>query len=424
MTQQEQKALVEEIVEQARRSRISQITNDDELKKALVELVLQKTRTMRLLDRNRIEIVNSVYGSLRGYGEPLDSLLLDQTVTEIMINGPDNIFVERSGRITKINERFKDEQYLEEVIHRVAARSGREVNSAIPICDTHLDNGSRVNIVLPPIALDGAVMTIRKFSSDPMTIEKLISYGSITKEISVFLEKLVRSRYNIFIAGGTGSGKTTFLNALSDMIGADERVITIEDTAELQITHIPNLVKLQTRAGTTSAEKDTQISIRDLIRSSLRMRPDRIIVGECRGEEALDMLQAMNTGHDGSLSTGHANSARDMLHRLETMVLQGSADLPLPAIRQQISSALDIIIFLSRMRDHSRKTVTIAEVLNVNETGEVTLNNLYEFEEDQDASANAGKVIGRLVRTKNPMVQTQKLMNAGYRQEDIPAPAE
>ncbi len=424
MTQQEQKALVEEIVEQARRSRISQITNDDELKKALVELVLQKTRAMRLLDRNRIEIVNSVYGSLRGYGEPLDSLLLDQTVTEIMINGPDNIFVERSGRITKINERFKDEQYLEEVIHRVAARSGREVNSAIPICDTHLDNGSRVNIVLPPIALDGAVMTIRKFSSDPMTIEKLISYGSITKEISVVLEKLVRARYNIFIAGGTGSGKTTFLNALSDMIGADERVITIEDTAELQITHIPNLVKLQTRAGTTSAEKDTQISIRDLIRSSLRMRPDRIIVGECRGEEALDMLQAMNTGHDGSLSTGHANSARDMLHRLETMVLQGSADLPLPAIRQQISSALDIIIFLSRMRDHSRKTVTIAEVLNVNETGEVTLNNLYEFEEDQDASANAGKVIGRLVRTKNPMVQTQKLMNAGYRQEDIPAPAE
>jgi pilus assembly protein CpaF len=286
------------------------------------------------------------------------------------------------------------------------------VNQANPIVDTRLPDGSRVNVVLPPIALCGPTMTIRKFSKTPMTIDKLIAYGSITQEIADKLEMLIRAKYNIFISGGTGSGKTTFLNALSNFIPKDERVITIEDSAELQIKGVDNLVSMETRNANASGVG--QITIRDLIRASLRMRPERIVVGEVRGGEALDMLQAMNTGHDGSLSTGHANSTEDMLSRLETMVLQGAVGLPLEAIRQQIASALDIIIHLSRLRDHSRKTMSITEVVGyVN--GAVELNPLYEFMEDDNSTI--AKVSGGLKRTENPLKNTLKLTLTGINAE-------
>lgn len=284
------------------------------------------------------------------------------------------------------------------------------MNQANPICDTRLPDGSRVNVVLPPIALCGPTITIRKFSKEPMTINKLIEYGSITQEIADKLELLVKAKYNIFISGGTGSGKTTFLNALSNFIPKDERIITIEDSAELQITGIDNLVSLETRNANASGAG--QVTIRDLIKSSLRMRPERIIVGECRGGEALDMLQAMNTGHDGSLSTGHANSTEDMLSRLETMVLQGADGLPIEAIKQQIASAVDIIIHLSRLRDKSRKTMAITEVVGI-KNGEIELNPLYEFKEDENSTMD--KVSGRLVRTGNPLKNDYKLKLSGIK---------
>ena len=285
---------------------------------------------------------------------------------------------------------------------------GRSINESNPIVDTRLEDGSRVNVVLDPIALNGPIVTIRRFPEEGMTIQKLIGYKSITSEAAVFLEKLVRAKYNIFISGGTGSGKTTFLNALSNYIPSDERVITIEDSAELQIRNIPNLVRLETRNANSAGVG--AITIRDLIKSSLRMRPERIVVGEVRGAEALDMLQAMNTGHDGSLSTGHANSAYDMLSRLETMVLSGEAGLPLEAIRQQIASAVDIIVHLSRMRDKTRKTMEITEVVGM-ENGAIILNPLFKFEEDEDSTVR--KVSGSLKRTNNKMVHPDKFIASG-----------
>ena len=302
----------------------------------------------------KAELTDEIYSSIRGFGL-LDSIINDDTITEVMINGPGEIFVEKSGTLTRLREEFESEEKLQDIIQRIVALAGREVNQANPIVDTRLPDGSRVNVVLPPISLKGPIVTIRKFSKNPMTIEKLIEYGSITPQIAEVLKLLVKAKYNIFISGGTGSGKTTFLNAISNFIPSDERIITIEDSAELQIVNIENLVSLETRNANTAGVG--QISIRDLIRSALRMRPDRIVVGEVRGAEALDMLQAMNTGHDGSLSTGHANSTRDMLSRLETMVLTGSEGLPLAAVRQQIASAVDIIVHLSRLRDRSRKTM-------------------------------------------------------------------
>ena len=327
--------------------------------------------------------------------------------------------MERKGRLTRVDKHFKDEQELRRVIDLIVGKAHREVSEANPIVDTRLEDGSRVNVVLSPIALSGSTVTIRKFSKQPMTMEKLLEYGSITPEVAQFLQKLVKARYNIFIAGGTGSGKTTFLNALSSYIPHDERIITIEDSAELQITQIPNIVRLETRNATASSGESKKIDIQSLIRSSLRMRPDRIIVGEVRGAEALDMLQAMNTGHDGSLSTGHANSAEDMLSRLETMVLQGEAALPLKAIRQQISSAVDIMIHLSRLRDHSRKTMMVSEILpHLDEKGDIRLNPLFEFREDENSTLQ--HVSGALVRTENPMIQTDKWTRAGFLLEDIP----
>ena len=329
-----------------------------------------------------------------------------------MINGPDRIFIEQNGRLYKLDKHFESEQNLEDIIQRIVGLAGREVNQANPICDTRLPDGSRVNVVLPPISLCGPIVTIRKFSKTPMTIERLIAYGSLTPEIADILKLLVQAKYNIFICGGTGSGKTTFLNALSNYIPKDERVITIEDSAELQIVGIDNLVSLETR--NSNASGTGEITIRDLIKSSLRMRPERIVVGEVRGGEALDMLQAMNTGHDGSLSTGHANSTADMLSRLETMVLQGADGLPLDAVRQQIASAIDIIIHLSRLRDKSRKTMEITEVIGY-ENGEIVLNPLYVFEEDENTTLE--KVSGSLKRTKNKMQNVFKLQLAGIKVE-------
>ena len=357
--------------------------------------------------KKKIVLAETIFESIRGLGI-LGRVISDKSVTEVMINGYDNIFVERAGRLEKLNEHFESKENLKNVITRFVQDMGRSVNESNPIVDSRLADGSRVNVVLDPIALDGPIVTIRRFPEEGMTIDKLISYGSITREVATFLEKLVEAKYNIFISGGTGSGKTTFLNALSNYIPKDERVITIEDSAELQIKNVPNLVRLETRNANSAGVGG--ITIRDLIKSSLRMRPERIVVGEVRGAEALDMLQAMNTGHDGSLSTGHANSAKDMLSRLETMVLSGAAGVPLEAIRQQIASALDIIVHRSRMRDKSRKVLEITEVVGL-EGNEIVLNPIFRFEEDEKSTVR--KVSGSLNRTKNRLIHPDKFISAG-----------
>ena len=401
-------AVHEYIIENLPLSKLS----DEELQSQIESITDYYFSNQFIKMEDKVSIVDQVYSSIRGFGI-LDSIMKDETITEVMVNGPNDIFIEKNGRLQKLNDHFQSERKLEDIIQRIVSMAGREVNQAHPIVDTRLPDGSRVNVVLPPISLVGPVVTIRKFSKEPMTISQLIKYGSITKEIAKKLELLVKSKYNIFISGGTGSGKTTFLNALSNYIPKEERIITIEDSAELQIEGIDNLVSLETRnANATGAGR---ITIKDLIKSSLRMRPERIIVGEVRGEEALDMLQAMNTGHDGSLSTGHANSVKDMLSRLETMVLQGSEALPLIAIRQQIASAIDIIIHLSRLRDHSRKTMEICEVVGMKD-GEIQLNPLYVFQENENSTLE--KVSGQLVRTENKMINTYKLRLSGIK-EDI-----
>jgi pilus assembly protein CpaF len=385
---------------------------DDELKDYIEETIDRRLNGAYLSIEDRIDVAQKVFSSIRGLGM-LDSILKDDNITEVMINGKDNIFIEKSGRLSRVEQSFTSDKELTDIIQKIVGDAGREVNESNPICDTRLKDGSRVNVVLPPIALCGPTVTIRKFSKEPMTMEKLIEYGSLTPEIAKKLELLVKAKYNIFISGGTGSGKTTFLNALSNYIPKDERIITIEDSAELQIVGVENLVSLETR--TENASGVGEISIRDLIRASLRMRPERIIVGEVRGAEALDMLQAMNTGHDGSISTGHANSTQDMISRLETMVLQGAEGLPLEAIRQQIASAVDIIIHLSRLRDKSRKTMEITEI--VNENGNIRFNTLYRFAEDEQRST-LNKVVGGLKRTENKLENTLKLRLAGI-EEDI-----
>ena len=326
-----------------------------------------------------------------------------------MINGYKNIFIEKNGTIEKWNKCFESNEKLEDVAQRIAARSNRAINQANPIVDTRLSDGSRVNIVLAPVAINGTTITIRKFYEQPLTIERLIELGSITEEAAEFLRKLVVSKYNIFISGGTGSGKTTFLNALSNYIPEDERVITIEDSAELQLRKINNLVSLEVRNSNISGENG--ITIRDLIKSSLRMRPDRIVVGEVRAEEALDMLQAMNTGHDGSLSTGHSNSPSDMLSRLETMVLMGM-QMPVIAIRQQIASAIDIIVHLKRMRDKTRKVVEITEVKSF-EDERIILNPIFKYKEQGEDKS--GKIIGCLEGSGENLKNTEKLLAAGIK---------
>ncbi len=385
---------------------IARNITDDELYSVIDSCIYDASRQKIISIRQKEELRNRIYNSIKKL-DILQELLENPDITEIMVNGKDNIFYEKSGYIEKWNKHFDSEQKLADIAQRIAAMSNRMVNEACPIVDTRLEDGSRVNIVLPPVAMDGPIITIRKFYDKPLTIDRLIELGSITEEAAHFLEKLVKSRYNIFISGGTGSGKTTFLNVLSDYIPDDERVITIEDSAELQLHNIKNLVRLEARMA--NSEGNNAVAIRDLIKSSLRMRPDRIVVGEVRGAEALDMLQAMNTGHDGSLSTGHSNSPKDMLTRLETMVLMGM-NMPIDAIRTQIASAIDIVVHLARQRDKSRKVVQIAEVGDY-KNGEIELTPLFRFVEKGEGKD--GRILGELVRQNADIKRTEKLKSAG-----------
>ncbi len=330
-----------------------------------------------------LKVREEIFASLRKM-DILQEYLDDEEVTEIMVNGYDKIFIEKEGRLIETGKTFDSQQKLEDIIQQMVASCNRSVNETSPIADARLPSGERVNVVLPPIALNGPIVTIRRFPAHPITMQKLIDLGSVTKEAAKFLKELVVAKYNIFISGGTGSGKTTFLNALSQYIPADERIVTIEDSAELKLLDAENLVRLETRNA--NIEGCEPITIRDLIKTALRMRPERVIVGEVRGPEAMDMLQAMNTGHDGSLSTGHSNSTKDMLARLETMVLMGM-DIPLTAVRGQISSGIDIMVHLGRMRDRTRKVLEISEIKGL-EGGEILLNTLYLYEKGQLVKKN------------------------------------
>ena len=362
---------------------MSYISNE-ELKNKIDEILIRESKKTYFSYEEKMELKKELYNSIRGL-DVLQELVEDETVSEIMVNGSNCIFIEREGKIIKWHKQFSSEEKLMDVIQQIVSSVNRVVNESTPIVDARLMDGSRVHVVLKPIALNGPVLTIRKFPKTPIDMKKLIEWKSISKEAAQFLKELVRARYNIFISGGTGAGKTTFLNALSQFIPKDERIITIEDSAELQID-IPNLISLEAR--NKNLEGKNEISIRNLIRASLRMRPDRIIVGEVRSEEALDMLQAMNTGHDGSISTGHANSSNDMLTRLEMMVLMG-AELPLEAIKNQIASAIDILIHLERMRDGSRKVVSIEEVVGY-QNGEIILSKIYEYDRQEQVVKKTG----------------------------------
>lgn len=377
---------------------------EDEAVQELVEnevWLMGKETYIPLAEKKRL--CREIYYAIRKY-DVLQELLEDETVTEIMVNGPDHIFVEKEGRLQQWQTAFESEDKLLDVIQQIVAKANRVVNESSPIVDARLF-GSRVHVVLPPVALNGPILTIRRFGKTPLLIPELLRLGSVSQEICTFLEKLVIAGYNIFISGGTGSGKTTFLNALSSFIPRTERIITIEDSAELQIQGNDNLVRLETRNANVEGCKP--VTIRDLIRASLRMRPDRIIVGEVRGAEAIDMLQALNTGHDGSLSTGHANSAADMIARLETMVLMGM-ELPLAAIRRQIAGGVDLIVHLGRLRDKSRRVLSVSEVVGY-EQGEVLLSVIYEFQETGERN---GKVQGIWKKTGS-LVHTEKLQQAG-----------
>ena len=371
----------------------------------LIDEELIRSRTENDLDIASMKALRQdLFHSIRRL-DVLQDLIDRDEITEIMINGPERIFIEKGGGLTPYQGTFSSKEKLEDVIQQIVSACNRVVNESVPIVDARLPGGARVHVVLPPIALNGPIMTIRRFPDRPIGMEDLLRFGSLSPEIAAFLSRLVRAGYNIFVSGGTGSGKTTFLNAMSAFIPGDERIITIEDNAELQILHIANLVRLEARNA--NVEGENEISIRDLIRASLRMRPDRIIVGEVRGGEAIDMIQAMNTGHDGSMSTGHANSAEDMLSRLETMVLMGM-DLPVPAIRGQIAAAIDIIVHLGRLRDKSRKLLEICEITGI-ENGQIILSRLYAFRETGEEN---GKIIGTWDK-KNPLENTTKLAMAG-----------
>lgn len=387
---------------------LSKQLGDEEVYRLVEEHAGRFSRERMLTLKERDELEQFLFHSMRKL-DVLQELLEDKEITEIMVNGAEHIFYEKGGRLYESDRHFSSREKLGDVIQQMAGYSNRMVNEASPIVDTRLADGSRVNIVLEPVALDGSAISIRKFPEHPIGMEELIRMGSLTEEAAELLKVLVRSGYNIFISGGTGSGKTTFLNALSQYIPREERIITIEDSAELQLVDKPNLVRLETRNANT--EGVVPIAIRDLIRTALRMRPERIVVGECRGAEALDVLQAMNTGHDGSLSTGHANSCRDMLSRLETMVLMGM-DLPLPAIRSQIASGIDILVHLGRLRDKSRRVLSIAEITGM-ANGEITLQELFCFEETGE---EGGRVQGSLVRTAE-LRNTEKCRMAGFLSE-------
>ncbi|MCR5102507.1 MAG: CpaF family protein [Butyrivibrio sp.] len=383
--------------------------SDEEIYELIDHEILRvcKNTSLSLSDKKKLRI--ELFHSIRKL-DVLQELVDDSSVTEIMINGCNDIFIEKSGRLQRYNMKFESKEKLEDVIQQIVAKCNRVVNESSPIVDARLDNGSRVNIVLAPVALNGPIVTIRRFPDEPITMNKLISFGSISEYLSKYLSVLVEAGYNIFVSGGTGSGKTTFLNALSYYIPEDERVITIEDNAELQIRHVSNLVRMETRNA--NVEGCREITIRDLIKSSLRMRPDRIIVGEVRGGECVDMLQAMNTGHR-SMSTGHANSAEDMLSRLEVMTMMGM-DIPLSAIRGQIASGIDIVVHLGRLRDRSRKLLEICELTGeINASnGKIEMKTLFRFEENSDSTDE--KVEGRWIKV-NELKRDTKLKAAGLR---------
>lgn len=383
----------------------SKESSDDEVKELIDNLFLQEESLRIYTVEQRQELKQHLFHALRRL-DFLQTLLEDESITEIMINGPNSLFVERDGYIKELTKHFVSEEKFLHVIQKMVSDCNRSVNEASPIVDARLKDGSRVNVVLAPVAINGPIVTIRRFPKNAITMEQMIAWNSISREAAEELQLLVRAGFNIFISGGTGSGKTTFLNALSGFIPSEERIITIEDSAELQLQGIPNLVRMETR--NENVEGCNAISIRDLIRTSLRMRPDRIIVGEVRGEEAVDMMTAFNTGHDGSMSTGHANSASDMLIRLQTMILMGM-DLPMEAIKQQIASAIDIIIHLGRMRDKSRKVLEIVE-LDEYVNGEIRLHTLYRFEEN--GKQKGEKIIGRLEK-KGVLKHDAKLKAAG-----------
>jgi len=409
------KEIRQSVVRKTELSGISEAEMDDQLYLLVEEAVFERVRDLHLSVSDKKRLVESVFNSLRRH-DILEPLLQDPDITEIMINGPDKIFVEKNGVSKQIPLKFESREQLEDIIQRIVSRVNRIVNEAEPIVDARLPDGSRVNVVLSPIAINGPLVTIRKFSESPLTMEKLIKMGSISNEAADFLEKLVQAKYNMFICGGTGSGKTTFLNVLSNFIPSNERIITIEDSAELRLSNVTNLAQMETRNANT--EGIGEIPIKSLIKTSLRMRPERIIVGEVRGAEALDMLQAMNTGHEGSMSTGHANSVKDMMSRLETMVLM-AVPMPLEAIRKQIASSLDIMVFLSRFRDGSRRVTEISEVLDY-ENGDVQLNPLFIFEEKGED--NDGKVIGELKSTGNALKNTYKIkqnLGRGFKPETV-----
>ena len=369
---------------------------DEEILEEIDTLILERMRDSCLSLKEKVQLRQELFHSVRKL-DVLQELIEDETVTEIMVNGPDAIFVERAGKLSRWEKTFTSGEKLEDVIQQIVGKCNRVVNESMPIVDARLENGARVNAVVRPVALNGPILTIRRFPDTPITMEKLIALGSLSAECAEFLKTLVRARYSMVIGGGTGSGKTTFLGALSNFIPSDERLITIEDNAELKIQGIENLVRLEAKMANT--EGATSVTIRDLIKTALRMRPDRIVVGEVRGGEAVDMLQALNTGHEGSLSTAHANSAEDMLSRLETMTLMG-VDLPLEAIRRQIASGVDILIHLGRMRDKSRKVLEITEICGF-ENHEIKTRTLYRWQEGKG-----------LVQTAE-LLNREKLIRAG-----------
>ncbi|PZD94952.1 CpaF family protein [Paenibacillus sambharensis] len=389
---------------------------DSELLGVIEQVVFEWSASRVLTAAGKHQAVRRLFHSFRGL-DMLQPLLDDPAVTEIMINGHEEIFIERAGLISRYPQSFESRERLEDLIQSIVGSVNRVVNESSPIVDARLKDGSRIHVVLPPVALKGPTLTIRKFPERQLLMDDLIARGALPSEAAELLGRLVEAKYNLFISGGTGTGKTTFLNALSRFIPADERVVTIEDSAELQIRNVPNLVSLEARNANT--EGKGAVTIRELIRASLRMRPDRIVVGEVRGGEALDMLQAMNTGHDGSLSTGHANSAKDMIARLETMVLS-AAELPIPAIRGQIASAIDIMVHLSRLRDGSRRVTEIAEVAGFHD-GDVQLNTLYRYAEHEGGAGEEMSAVGGLVPTGRGLIDTRKWEMAGFQRREVDA---
>lgn len=416
---QKLKQQLQETVRQ--RMDMSSELSDAQIGEIIDSVIMEKSREVYMSAVTKLTLRQELFNAIRRL-DLLQELIDDKTVTEIMVNGADAIFYERDGRIYTWDRHFESREKLEDVIQQIVSRSNRQVNESIPIVDARLKDGSRVNVVLDPVALNGPILTIRKFPEEAITMEDLIRWESISQEAAEYLKVLVKAGYNIFISGATSTGKTTFLNVLADYIPKTERVITIEDSAELQIHGIENLVRMEVRQA--DGDGVSNVTLRDLIHTSLRMRPDRIIVGEVRGEEALDMIQSMNTGHDGSLSTGHANSPQDMLSRLETMALFAS-DIPIQAIRKQIASSIDIIVQLERLRDRSRRVTAIAEVLDCTEDAYI-LNPIFEFHEQDNLvmeSSSYGdipeRVVGQLERTGYHLMHRRKLHAAALESAEI-----